>query len=107
MNLDIELIKQAFSTLGTALTFLKQAKDLLPDSSQRQEVNLAIESVEKELVHTELKLAEALGHQICHNHWPSGIMISKDNKIWKCPSCGNEIDNTSKPPKFFSTGRRK
>jgi len=101
MNLDIESIKQAISAFGTALTILKQAKDLLPQNPKRQELDIAIESTEKQLIIAEIELAKALGHEICKNHWPSGIMLSKDNKMWKCPICGNEINNASKPAKWF------
>ena len=89
--MDIELIKQAISTFGTALTFLKQAKDLLPDNAKKQEIKQVIDKAEREIINAELHTAKALGHEICKNHWPSGIMLSSDNKNWKCPVCGNEI----------------
>ena len=101
MNIDIESIRQALGTFGATLILLKQAKDLLPENSQKQELNAAIESSERQLKVAELELARALGHEICTNHWPSGIMISADKKNWKCPICENEIDNTRKPAKWF------
>ena len=59
MNLDIESIKQAISAFGTALTILKQAKDLLPQNPKRQELDIAIESTEKQLIIAEIELAKA------------------------------------------------
>jgi rubrerythrin len=89
MQLDPESIRQAFTALGTVLTLLKQAKDLLPDNAKKQEISQTIEKVEKELVTAEVESARALGYEICRNHWPAGIMLSSDNKNWKCPNCGN------------------
>ena len=105
MNLDIESIKQAISAFGAALTVLKQAKDLLPETSQKQELVLAIESAERQLKIAESQAAQGMGYTLCKNHFPPEIMLSKDNKVWKCPSCGNEIDKAPKSPKFFSRGR--
>ena len=106
MNIDIDSIKQALSTLGTTLTLLKQAKDLLPENSQKQELNTAIESAERQLKIAESQTAQGMGYELCKNHFPPEIMLSTDNKIWKCPTCGNEIDKTPSPPKYFTMGKR-
>ncbi|MBI5351118.1 MAG: hypothetical protein HZB50_00605 [Chloroflexi bacterium] len=106
MNFDIESIKQALGTLGATLSLLKQAKDLLPESSQKQELNTAIESAERQLKIAEFQTAQSMGYELCKNHFPPEIMLSKDNKIWKCPKCENEINNSHKPPKYFVAGNR-
>jgi hypothetical protein len=93
MNLDIESIKQAISAFGTVLTVLKQAKDLLPDSFQKQEVVQAIESAERQLKIAESQTAHSLGYELCRKHYPPEVMLSADDKIWKCPACNNEKDN--------------
>lgn len=92
MNLDVESIKQAISAFGAALTVLKQAKDLLPDSSQKQELNTAIESAERQLKIAESQTAHALGYELCRKHFPPEIMLSEDDKIWDCPVCKNKKD---------------
>jgi hypothetical protein len=91
MNIDLDAIKQTLAALGAIITLLKQAKDLLPDNAKRQEISQAIDNAEQDLIKAELNTAKALGHEICYNHWPSGIMLSKDRKHWKCPVCSNEI----------------
>jgi hypothetical protein len=101
MNIDIESVKQAISAFGAAITVLKQAKDLLPQNFKKQELNNAIETAEEQIKIAELGLAKALGHEICANHWPSGIMLSSDKKNWKCPVCGNEI----KPKEYHRSKR--
>ncbi len=90
MNIDVELIKQAISAFGTALTVLKQAKDLLPDNSKKKELSSAIESVERELKLVESKTAHALGYELCRKHFPPEIMLSNDDQNWRCPMCGND-----------------
>ena len=92
MNLDIETIKNTISAFGAALTVLKQAKDMLPESSQKQDVNTAIESVERQLKIAESQTAHALGYELCRKHFPPEIMLSEDDKIWNCPICKNKKD---------------
>lgn len=93
MNLDIEAIKNAIGAFGTALTVLKQAKDMLPESSQKQDINTAIESAEKQLKIAEAQTAQGLGYELCKRHFPPEIMFSDDDKIWTCPICSNKKDN--------------
>jgi hypothetical protein len=100
MNIDIESIKLALGTFGTALTLLRQAKDLLPENSQKQELSIAIESAERQLKIAESQTAQSMGYELCKNHFPPEIMLSKDNKMWKCSICGNEINNLPKSPKY-------
>lgn len=90
MNIDIESIKQAISAFGTALTVLKQAKDLLPDNSKKKELSSAIESVERELKLAESKTAHALGYELCRNHFPPEIMLSDNDANWNCPICNSQ-----------------
>ena len=99
MNLDIESIKQAMSAFGAALTVLRQAKDLLPDSSKKQELSTAIESAEKQLKIAESQTAHALGYELCRKHFPPEVMLSGDDQHWQCPICENtkntgfDVDN--------------
>ncbi len=92
MNLDIETIKNTISAFGAALTVLKQAKDMLPESSQKQDVNTAIESIERQLKIAESQTAHALGYQLCRKHFPPEVMLSGDDRVWNCPVCGNLKD---------------
>jgi len=89
--MNIEEVKQIFSIIAMTLGLMKQTKDLLPDSENKDRVSKNIEQAEKQIQIAEIQIAQSMGHKICRNHWPSGIMISSDNKNWKCPVCGNEI----------------
>lgn len=94
MNIDIESIKQTIGAFSAALVALKQAKDLLPDTSQKQDLNVAIESAEKQLKIAESQTAHALGYELCRKHFPPEVMLSSDDKKWECPVCGNKKDTT-------------
>lgn len=89
--MDLEALKHGLNIIAVALGLLKQAKDLLPDGKDKEEISGSIEHAEKQMKTAEIQIAQSMGHKICRNHWPSGIMISSDNKNWKCPVCGNEI----------------
>lgn len=102
--MDLEAFKQTLSAIGAIFSLLKQAKDLLPEGGKSEEIAKAIENAELKLKSAEAESAQAMGYEICRNHWPAGIMLSKDNMVWKCQDCGNEIDRNPKrkKPNYFS-----
>ena len=91
MNIDIEALKQSISAIGMVISTLKQAKDLLPEGKQKKQVAEGIEQAERQLKIAEAQAAQSMGYKLCRNHFPPEIMLSSDNKNWKCPGCGNEI----------------
>jgi hypothetical protein len=105
MNLDLESIKQALGAFGTALNILRQAKDLLPDSPKKEEVNSAIETAARQFKIAEAQVAQSMDYELCKKHFPPEIMLLVDDKVWKCPACGNEINNKHEQ-KLFNLGRR-
>ena len=90
MNIDIESIKQGFATLGTALTVLKQAKDLMPDGPKKSEINETLEKAERQIKIAESQTAQGIGFELCRNYFPPEIMLSGDNINWQCPECNNK-----------------
>jgi ActR/RegA family two-component response regulator len=90
MDIDIESLKQAFGTLATAINVLKQAKELLPDGSKKDDIDEALKKAERQLNLAEAQAAESLGYQLCKNHFPPEIMLSLDDVNWKCSKCYNE-----------------
>ena len=97
MNFDLASIQQAFATLSTVVAILKQAKDLLPDGPKKRDIVEALEQAERQIKLAESQAAQGLDYQLCKNHFPPEIMLSSDNKHWKCPVCGNERDTS--PPR--------
>lgn len=88
--MDIESIKETIGALGIAIGVLKQAKDLLPDSTKKEEITEALKKAERELSLAESQVAHGLGYELCKNHFPPEIMLSIDEINWKCPKCDNE-----------------
>ncbi len=90
MGIDLESIKQGFSTLGMALTTLKQVKELFPENPKAKDVDQALEQAERQLKLAESQVAQGLGYELCRNHFPPEAMLSPDNHQWRCPKCQNE-----------------
>lgn len=88
--MDIELFKTAFDLGGKAITLIKQVKDLLPQSPQRDVAEKAIEDAEKAFRIAEAKAAQGLGYELCQCTWPPQIMLKSPNDKAKCPKCGYE-----------------
>ena len=91
--MDIEAIKQGLSALALAISTLKQAKDMLPDGKEKQDISDNVEKAERQLKIAEAQTAQGLGYELCKNHFPPEIMFSDDDKIWVCPVCSNKKDN--------------
>jgi hypothetical protein len=89
VNIDIPSISRALGAASAALQLLKQAKDLVPEGSKKQQVDEAIQSAEEQLKIARSQAAQGLEFELCRNHFPPEVMISKDDMNWECPKCGN------------------
>jgi hypothetical protein len=107
MDIDIESMKQAFGTLSTALSVLKQAKELLPDGSDKDNIDKALKRAERQLKLAESQAAQGLGYELCKNHFPPEIMLSGNDAHWKCPECGNERNTGPAGATIYVGGSRK
>lgn len=87
--MDIDSLAKGLGLFGSALTALKQVITLLPDNSKKAEVIAYLEKAEREFRIAESKSATNLGYEICRQHFPPVIMLSKDDKNWECPECHN------------------
>lgn len=86
--MDIDSFKTAFELGGQALSLLKGAKDLLPQSPQRDAVSKSILEAEKAFQIAEAQAAKELGYELCQCTWPPQIKIlSKETGDILCPSC--------------------
>jgi hypothetical protein len=92
--MDIDALAKGVGLFGSALTALKQAIDLLPDSSKKTNAAEALEKAARAFKTAEAESATKLGYQICRSHFPPEIMRSQDNMLWECPECGNRINTT-------------
>jgi hypothetical protein len=63
----------------------------LPDTPKKADAAETLQRAEMEFKIAKAETARKLGHELCHAHFPPEIMLSSDNKNWKCPTCGNQI----------------
>jgi hypothetical protein len=77
---------------SSALSALKQAIDLLPDSSKKADAASALERAEREFKIAEAEAANKLGYEVCRKHFPPEIMLSEDDTLWVCLKYGNKKD---------------
>jgi hypothetical protein len=88
-SMDINTLTNGITLLTSALSALKQAKDLIPDSPKRTEAEEALHRAERQLKLAEAETLRGLGYELCHNHPLPITMQSRDDKNWTCPECGN------------------
>jgi hypothetical protein len=92
MDFDFGRLKEGLTTLGSIVGIYKQIKDSLPDGLKKDEIDEALKKAERQLKLAESQIAQGLGYQLCKNHFPPIIMLSADDKKWKCSECGYDKD---------------
>jgi hypothetical protein len=90
MGFDLGMLKEGLTNLGLAVSLYKQIKDSLPRGSKKDEADEALQKAERQLKIAESQVAQGLGYRLCKNHFPPQVMLSPDERNWKCPECGNE-----------------
>jgi hypothetical protein len=93
MGIDIGALTEGLGFLSGVITVLERLRALLPDGSEKNTVVEALkqaEQAEQKFKLAQAQVAQELGYEICRNHVPPGIMVSRDDVHWKCPECGNE-----------------
>jgi hypothetical protein len=91
-------LKNVFDALRSMLGTIKDAKDILPDSEQKQAIELSIEASEKQLLIAEAQIADSLGYELCRCIFPPVIMLKvgyrEDQRndmalvdVYECPKC--------------------
>ena len=82
-----EWVEAAAATIGV----LRTAKDLLPDSPEREAATQLLDQTERNFKAVEAELAKSLGFPICLRCWPPEIMLVSDDDSVRCRRC-------NKPP---------
>jgi len=96
--MNVDALAKGVGLFGSALSALKQAIDLLPDSSRKTDAAAALERAEREFKVAEAEAAKKLGYELCRKHFPPEIMLLTEQEgHYKCPECGYE----TKPPKLY------
>jgi hypothetical protein len=88
----MEALAKGIGLFGSALATLKQVIATLPDSSKKAEAAADLERAERQFRAVEAETASKLEYELCRNHFPPEIMLSKDGRNWQCPKCGSTRD---------------
>lgn len=101
---DIATIKTAIDGVKTGLDLLRSvigltrdAKELLPDGSQKDAITRSLEEAEKASRLAEAQIAQALGYHLCKCTFPPQTMLSagshplRGEAFFKCPICGKQV----------------
>lgn len=93
-------VKTYFSLLKESIGMFKAAKDLLPESPEKDTATTAIEEASKKAQLAEAGLAKSLGFPLCPRCWPPVVLaatfVHQNTDRYKCPSCGSEYENKAK-----------
>lgn len=93
--MNIEAFKSAIDLGAKALSLVKNAKDLLPNSPQKQAADKTLDEAEKAFRIAESQAAKELGYNLCQCTWPPQIMLFTGKKYhFKCPKCGYALDTS-------------
>ena len=91
--IGFEVIPDVFKGIMAIIALLKQAKDLLPDSSEKRAVEQSLEEAERKSKLVEAQIADALGYQLCKCTFPPQIMLSigfrQGLEYFSCERCGS------------------
>lgn len=105
----MDSVKTGLSLLGDSIGLIKKAKDLLPDSEDKEVISKSLLEADKAAKLAESQIALALGYKLCQCTFPPQIMLSKGYKEldyhseeeFVCPKCNkSSIEPPSKPINF-------
>jgi hypothetical protein len=86
---DIDSLGRGIGLFGSTFAIVKQIVDSLPNGTKKAQAIANLKRAEEEFKIAESNSAVLLGYEICRNHFPPVIMLSKDNNDWQCPECLN------------------
>ena len=87
-DLNPESIKPWVQTLGLLFGVLKQARELLPSGSKRDQFEQLTADAERLAKEAEARMAQDLGFVVCKRCWPPEIMLCGDDNQLRCRGCG-------------------
>ncbi|MEW8458936.1 MAG: hypothetical protein AB2653_01360 [Candidatus Thiodiazotropha endolucinida] len=91
----MEGLKTGLSLFGQAIGLVKQTKELLPESQDKETIEKSLEEADRAAKMAEAQIAQALGYHLCKCTFPPQIMLSNGYKEvdycqqeeFICPAC--------------------
>ena len=93
--MDIDSLTKGFGLVTTAITALKSLKDLIPSGDKKLDIEIKLDEAEENMKIAQAEIAKGFNYQLCHRHFPPGIMIEIAPFKSKCNICGNVEDYDS------------
>ena len=93
--MDIDSLTKGIGLVSNAIKTLKSLKELIPSGDKKQDVEQKLEEAEKDIKIAEAEIAKGFNYQLCHRHFPPGIMLEIGPFKSKCNTCGNAEDYDS------------
>lgn len=93
--MDIDSLTKGFGLVPTAITTLKSLKELIPSGDKKQDIEKKLEEAEENMRIAKAEIAKGFNYQLCHRHFPPGVMLEIGSFKSKCNTCGNVEDYDS------------
>lgn len=98
---DLKTVTDGITLLGTVVSTVKAAIDVLPKREKEEAAGKLIE-LEKNLHAAEAQIAKGLGYELCKCTWPPQIMLHAGDveygESFRCPACGRVVSPDDMPP---------
>lgn len=106
INSAMESIKLGLTLFSEALGLVKKAKDVLPESKDKEAIEKSLEEADQAVHVAEAQIAKALGYNLCKCTFPPQIMLSNGYKEsnytheeeFICPKCKKSSISPEPPP---------
>ena len=93
-------VKMYFSLLKESINIFKSAKELLPDSPEKDILSKSIEEAEMKAKVAEAGMAKSLGFVLCPKCWPPSILkataVHGSVDMFNCNTCDTHYANHGK-----------
>ena len=93
-------VKLAFDLFRESIKLFQSAKDLLPDSKEKEAASAAMHEAEIKAKIAEASLAKSLGFVLCPKCWPPVVLratsVHRNVDMFLCPECNTNYLNHAK-----------
>lgn len=93
--MEIQTGMALFKLLDQSLGLFKKARDVMPESEEKQELTKKLQEVETAYKLAEAKAAKDLGFELCQCSWPPQIMLTGRDGRAECSTCHRKAGQES------------
>lgn len=101
----MQSVRNGISLLSDTIGLVKQTKDALPDSQNKQAIEQSLEEASKATKLAEAQIAQALGYKLCQCTFPPQIMLSEGyieyEEVFKCRACSKSSKRPQRQQLFY------